>query len=941
MSTDVEHGGYAAEITPLTLEHPATFDLFISYRRRDAHGIVRNLQRRLVSYRLPAGFDPVRRAKRLSVFWDVRDRQITLDFWNDHLVPALDRSQRVMAIVSPASADADTEERPNWMRRELRHLISSGKAQRLLIARATGQVPLPEELAAVAERAEIVDLDDFGSPFRTWISPGRVRRTVATIAAPLVGVNVNEMAMLLGEEQAIARRQTKIRAAALVLVLIVVSGALLYARDRRVEATRAAAAQMAALSRLLYRTSPDMVGEGALLAAASYDSAPSLDASDLLHQYLSLLRLRAITAPHRGQIRALSWSPESRLVATGGDDGRLRVFETSSGKEVGIAGGHPIRGLTFDPSDGRVIAGRPNGSVTALDVSTGVERPISQHREGVADAAASQDRRWVATAGLDGTAQLIAAGTGKTELTVRHGAPVRRVIFSRDSRFMITASDSAVRVTDLRTRHEERYECEFVYDNIALVGPNDLSAVCKGDVVLLSLSSARPHVRVPHRGDAIADVVGGSDGSFMLTLGRNASAIRMFNARTGEQKNLPSMTGRSIALSPDGSLLAVGEDERLVRLYRTDTWQEMARLPCDCAPWRLAFSPDGRYLAVAGEWNLQVFHVVRTVPIQRYNAFDFAFASATAFKPGTNEFAIGSPSGVRVADWRTGKITLLSSAGPPISLAFCPDGRLLSVSAGRDDQPARVADIYDPTWSREIAPSRGVVTAAFTRDCRLVAVGGYARQVHIFDLSGAKEVAQFEHDEAIRTVVFNPDGRRLAAAGSFRVAVFDVSEQRVTARATELGDSIAFTADGTGIVNSLGVFSLASGDYAVRFGLGGWAAYSVEANAVAVGNSDSGVVNIFDAGSGIPLTQLHFPAPIREVGFSPDGRLLSVAGARQTDVTLWKPADLLQGVCTHLPPFAPRLSEVMTNEPYPRNCDQFRKTPPMSGEGIPFVMPEL
>jgi WD40 repeat protein len=59
---------------------------------------------------------------------------------------------------------------------------------------------------------------------------------------------------------------------------------------------------------------------------------------------------------------------------------------------------------------------------------------------------------------------------------------------------------------------------------------------------------------------------------------------------------------RSLAYSPDGTILATGGDERLIKFFDTSTWQERAVLVGHHDPvTALAFSPDGKTLASGGE----------------------------------------------------------------------------------------------------------------------------------------------------------------------------------------------------------------------------------------------------------------------------------------------------------------------------------------------------
>ncbi|MBI1918524.1 MAG: WD40 repeat domain-containing protein, partial [Planctomycetes bacterium] len=80
---------------------------------------------------------------------------------------------------------------------------------------------------------------------------------------------------------------------------------------------------------------------------------------------------------HEGELRALAFSVDGKLLATGGDDEAARLWDAESGKLLWTLEGHagPVTGLAFSP-DGRRLATVGGGSdetVRLWDVETGRE----------------------------------------------------------------------------------------------------------------------------------------------------------------------------------------------------------------------------------------------------------------------------------------------------------------------------------------------------------------------------------------------------------------------------------------------------------------------------------------------------------------------------------------------------------------------------------------
>ena len=62
---------------------------------------------------------------------------------------------------------------------------------------------------------------------------------------------------------------------------------------------------------------------------------------------------------HEGNIWAGNFSPDDRLALTGGDDGKARLWEAMTGREVRQFVGHsgPVRSVAFSPDGRRVASG--------------------------------------------------------------------------------------------------------------------------------------------------------------------------------------------------------------------------------------------------------------------------------------------------------------------------------------------------------------------------------------------------------------------------------------------------------------------------------------------------------------------------------------------------------------------------------------------------------
>jgi tetratricopeptide (TPR) repeat protein len=201
-----------------------------------------------------------------------------------------------------------------------------------------------------------------------------------------------------------------------------------------------------------------------------------------------------------------------------------------------------------------------------------------------------------------------------------HEAPVTSLAFDpAGARLASGARDGTVVVWDARSRQEVwRVLADKTPVRSVLFldqGARLLVGSRGGLVAIYDLKSTDP-IRSRHLEGGVSQlavapgegsaVVGGARGDLMaLDLSSLKTAREQAKAHVGEV--------RGVALSRDGSLLATGGDDRRVVVRDPGTLQERFSFPpLDGTVYRLAFSPDGGRLAIAGIeqrltlWDLDV-----------------------------------------------------------------------------------------------------------------------------------------------------------------------------------------------------------------------------------------------------------------------------------------------------------------------------------------------
>jgi hypothetical protein len=163
-------------------------------------------------------------------------------------------------------------------------------------------------------------------------------------------------------------------------------------------------------------------------------------------------QLRALKA-HTGEVISVAWSPDGARLATASWDGKAKVWDAASGRELLTVGEHdPVHSVTWSPDGARLATASADGTAKVWDVAGGRQLLTLQgHAREVWSVAWSPDGGRLATASGDGTAKVWDPAGGRQLLTLRaHTGPVLDATWSSDGKRVATASeDGTAKVWDM------------------------------------------------------------------------------------------------------------------------------------------------------------------------------------------------------------------------------------------------------------------------------------------------------------------------------------------------------------------------------------------------------------------------------------------------------------------------------------------------------------
>jgi hypothetical protein len=152
-------------------------------------------------------------------------------------------------------------------------------------------------------------------------------------------------------------------------------------------------------------------------------------------------------------VRSLAWSPDGKRLATASDDGTVKVWQVSGGREVCTLMGHTnsVIAVSWSPDGERLASGSSDGTAKVWEAATGRSLlTLKGHTNQVTSVCWSPDSRRLATASDDGTARVWEVASGRELLVIKgHTKEVRSVSWSPDGQRLATGSyDGTAKVWD-------------------------------------------------------------------------------------------------------------------------------------------------------------------------------------------------------------------------------------------------------------------------------------------------------------------------------------------------------------------------------------------------------------------------------------------------------------------------------------------------------------
>ena len=545
---------------------------------------------------------------------------------------------------------------------------------------------------------------------------------------------------------------------------------------------------------------------------------------------------------------AIAFSPDGGTLASGSWSDTVHLWEVSTQKRVGRLMSPRQRSVTtlaFTPDGNTLAVGYGKGDIVLWDMSTQQQTALlDTPSSSVSILAFSPDGKLLASGGSEDltislwdvqTQTLVGAFEAHTHVGTfeGHGHKVRSVAFSPDGKILASGihGHDIVFLWDVATRSRiallaNNINKKYKGVNSVAFSPDGTILASTGNDGKIWLWDARTKRRIgvlKTNADGVTSIVFRPDGKTLASLNGQFGdsefkggdmAVRLWNVKTRKQTAvLEDHTAgiESVALSPDGTLLASGHHDGLVRLWDIQTQKQLATLKGHKAVVEsVAFSLDGTLLASGGKDRARLWNVRKRKQIRTFK--HKAIVESVAFSPDGRTLAAVDYNCIRLWDVRRNRAVGVLGPDPPHrgpftlsiirSVAFSPDGTLLA--SGGIDNTVRLWNVQNrqEIFRHERAQQGDILTVAFSPDGKTFASAGTGKGIYLWRVV-EQELIMTLNQEWITALAFSPEGRFLAAGTGAEIRVWDMETQTEVTTLEGCASrvtSIAFSSDGKKVV---------------------------------------------------------------------------------------------------------------------------------------------
>ena len=449
-------------------------------------------------------------------------------------------------------------------------------------------------------------------------------------------------------------------------------------------------------------------------------------------------------------------SPDGRTLAGSGVGNTAVLVDLRTQQVVQTLNGHTasVAVSAFSPDGSLLVTGSRDNTVKLWDVASGRLLNTFQHEGSINGVEFSTDGRYVVTACGDGTARLWNVSTGQNERTlgtdVGVGASVLAAALSHDGHSIVTVGDGLNETPKLWMLEDAQlkrlfnaqsgatYAVAFATDGRSFVTGTALGAVTSWSMTTgqpLRTFSAQIGVRdnANQPAGSVYNLTYTPDGRTLIV--SEGNYLKVYDAASGSlQRTFENAEGvlLGLSISSSGRYAVTGGQNKQLVIWELASGRN-TRTITDFTDWiyGTAFAPDEKRVAGAGIDGASVWDAATGT---RVKTLTTEASFSIAYSPDGRYLAVGRQADVDL--WDTASWSLLRSMKGHTyairGITFSPDSRLL-ISSGFDGT-ARLWNVETGANVRTLLHNKGVQSASFSPNGKYVVTASLDGAARLWDV---------------------------------------------------------------------------------------------------------------------------------------------------------------------------------------------------------------
>jgi WD40 repeat protein len=524
---------------------------------------------------------------------------------------------------------------------------------------------------------------------------------------------------------------------------------------------------------------------------------------------------------HNDRVSSLALSPDGKILAAGGNDGSIILWDMESRQRIGkplTKHRKSVDSLAFSP-DGRILASGScekssedkivcfGGEILLWDVESHqfLGEPLYGHTGAVDSLTFSSDGKTLVSGSYGDTVLLWDMESRPTTGTPLLGANLyvtSRSISPDGKTLALGMLDGSMLLWDMENHQlsDPLSGHEGTVSGVAFSpdGKTFVSMDVNGTILVWDLESRQHSEPYTADGAPVSGISLSPDGKTLAFRSYDGAIVLWdmeWHQPIGKPLIEPGMRateldiGRSngnVVFSPDGGTLAAGSYRGPVVLWDVSFLQDRNRSRPESlnhaslnqalkgyagtaygTVFSVAFSPDGKTLASGGAEGTVLLWSIKNRPlIANLLPGSDSGVRSVAFSPDGSTLVSGREDGA-VVFWnvksRQSGEPLIAHDGVVFSVAFSPDGK--TVASASEDDTVVLWDVESRLPSEPFKGHTGnVFSVAFSPDDKTLASGSQDGTIILWDVASHQQRDPLTvSDQFVMSVTFSPDGKTLAA----------------------------------------------------------------------------------------------------------------------------------------------------------------------------------